>query len=322
MPDSARRITLWGIEVFLATAEEGSVSAAARRLGASASAVSQQLTGLELAIGTPLMDRTQRPVVLTPAGQTFRRRAQRILSEATQARLELSAGNLEHLTQLRLGMIEDFDADVTPRLLTAMAQDLRHCQFLLETGASHRLIEQLEDSVLDVIAAADMGAPAPWMEVHPLLREPFVAAVPRGRVRSADGLLTQLGDLPLIQYTGRHAMGRQIADHLAREGLRLPHRFEMDSYHAIMALVAEGAGWTILTPLGLSRAHRFRDQADVFPLPTEPLSRTICLYARKGVLQDMPAQIAERLRDLLQLLILRPAEARHPWLKGQMQILR
>ena len=48
------RITLWAIEIFVATADEGSISAAARRLGASPSAVSQQLTNLEAAVGASL----------------------------------------------------------------------------------------------------------------------------------------------------------------------------------------------------------------------------------------------------------------------------
>ena len=48
--------------------------------------------------------------------------------------------------------------------------------------------------------------------------------------------------MPLIQYTTRHHMGRQIAAHLARQSVTVAHRFELDSYHAIMAMVAEGAG--------------------------------------------------------------------------------
>ncbi len=35
-------------------------------------------------------------------------------------------------------------------------------------------------------------------------------------------------------------MGRLIAAHLARQNLTLSHRFELDSYHAIMAMVAAG----------------------------------------------------------------------------------
>jgi DNA-binding transcriptional LysR family regulator len=107
MGETTGRITLWGIEVFLATADEGSISAAARRLGASPSGVSQQLTNLETALGTSLMNRSIRPVVLTPAGETFRRRAATIAYEAAQARAEVAAQDLTHLTDFRLGMIED-----------------------------------------------------------------------------------------------------------------------------------------------------------------------------------------------------------------------
>ena len=320
MVDTTGRITLWGIEVFVVTAEEGSISSAARRLGASPSAISQQLTGLEAALGTMLLDRNTRPVALTPAGEMFRRRARIILHEAAQGRAELARADLSGLTSFRLGMIEDFDADLTPRLLSDMAEELKGCQFLLETGASHRLFDQLDTRALDVVVAADMGAAAEWMEVHPLLTEPFVAAVPKGAIGAGD-LLPQLQALPLIQYTARHLMGRQIAAHLAHQNLRLAHRFELDSYHAIMAMVAGGAGWTILTPLGLLHAQRFRSSADILPLPFAPLSRTISLNARAGVLRDMPGQMAARMRPLLQELVVGPAVAQMPWLEGKLRVL-
>ena len=198
MADTQGRITLWALEVFLAAAEDRSISAAARRLGASVSGVSQQLTALEAAVGAELMDRSARPMTLTPAGEMFRKRAQAILNEATQARAEL-AGDLAGLTNFRLGMVEDFDSDVTPRLLAGMAEELKTCQFLLETGASHRLFDQLDSRALDVVVAADMGAVAEWMEVHPLLREPFVVAAPKGVVDTGGDVLTQLRALPLIQ---------------------------------------------------------------------------------------------------------------------------
>jgi DNA-binding transcriptional LysR family regulator len=116
-------------------------------------------------------------------------------------------------------------------------------------------------------------------------------------------------------------MGRQIAAHLMQQNLRLPHRFELDSYHAIMAMVAGGAGWTILTPLGVSHAQRFRDATDILPLPFAPLSRTISLYARVDVLQDMPLRMAGLLRPLLQTQVVGPAIAQLPWLSGQLKVL-
>ncbi len=321
MVDSPGRITLWGIEVFTAAADEMSISAAARRLGASPSSISQQLSNLEASLGAKLLNRSARPVTLTPAGELFRRRAQTILNEAEQARAELALEDLSRLTRFRLGMIEDFDADVTPALLGDMAQDLSATQFLLETGASHRLFDQLDARALDVIVAADMGAEAAWMEVHPLMEEPFVAAVPRGTLVPNDDILARLSSMPLIQYTPRHHMGRQIAAHLVRQNLRLNHRFELDSYHAIMSMVAAGAGWTILTPLGFLRAHRFRKHAEMIALPFKPMSRRISLIARREVLGEMPADVATRIKPLLLREIVEPCLAQTPWLIGQLRLL-
>lgn len=321
MPQTSGRISLWGIEAFVVTAEEGSVSAAARRLGASPSAISQQISGLENALGVTLMDRASRPVSLTPSGEIFRKRAVTILSEAQLARADVAAKDMTALTNFRLGMIEDFDADVTPRLLADMAGDLQSCQFLLETGASHRLYDQLEARALDVIVAAEMGAPAATMEVHPLLQDPFIAAVPKGAINTDTEILPQLQPLPLIQYTERHHMGRQIARHLARQDLTLAHRFELDSYYAILAMVAAGGGWTILPALGYLRTQRFRGAVDVLPLPFAPLDRRITLTARKGVLGAMPGTVAARMRKLLLEMVETPARDMMPWLGDNLKIL-
>ena len=315
MSDGQGRVTLWGIEIFLAVAEEGAISAAARRLGVSPSAISQQLTGLETALGAVLLDRSARPMGLTPAGAMFRRHAQTILNAEAEARADLAVADLSGLTTLRLGVIEDFDAEVTPRLLSALASDLKGCRFLLETGASHRLLDGLEARALDVVVAADLGSEAPddgWREVHPLLVEPFVAVAPRGRGREG---------LPLIQYTARHLMGRQIAAHLARQNIRLTHRYELDSYRAILAMVAAGEGWTILTPLALHHAAGLAAGVDVAPLPFAALERTLSLSARAGVLRDMPGQIAGRLRGLIAAQVVEPALAEWPWMAGALRVL-
>ncbi len=320
MVETVGRITLWGVEVFVAIADERSISMAARRLGVSPSSVSQQLTNLEAAMGASLLDRSARPVSLTAAGYLFLKRAQTILNEAEQAKAELTLGALSQLSRLRLGMIEDFDADVTPRLLSEIAGQLTSTRFLLETGASHRLHDQLDARALDVIVAADTGTSAPWMEVHPLMEEPFVAAVPKGLIGDRDPLEV-LKDLPLVQYTARHHMGRVISDNLARQNLKLDNRFELDSYHAIMAMVAGGAGWTIITPLGFLRAHRFRDAADLIELPFAPFTRRINLVARADMLGDLPHDLAAQCRTLLGSLIVEPAVRDYPWLNGALRVL-
>lgn len=314
MTDAAGRMTLWALDVFVATAEEGAISAAARRLGSSPSAISQQISSLEAALNCRLLDRSARPITLTPAGTIFRRRAQTILNEASLARAELARPDLSALSSLRLGVIEDFDAEVTPGLLGILSEKFPNCQFLLETGASHHLFDQLENRGLDMVITADIGVESDWVEVQPLMRDPFVAVVPKGMLVGASDTLAVLRQFPLIQYTSRHHMGRFIAAHLVRQNLTLAHRYELDSYHAILALVARGTGWTIMTPMGILRAQRFLDQLDMVPLPFAPLSREISLYARRGALQTVPAQIADITRTLLHQYSTAPTLELMPWL--------
>ncbi|TCP62990.1 DNA-binding transcriptional LysR family regulator [Rhodovulum bhavnagarense] len=321
MAQPSGRFTLWGIEVFVAAVEEGTLSAAARRLGASVSAVSQQLSTLEGTLGATLIDRGTRPMITTPAGEMFLRRGRAILSEASQARAEIAARDLAALPLLRLGMIEDFESDVTPRLLSEMGGELTRSHFQLETGPSHRLLGLLDTRALDIVVAASTGTPQDWMEVHPLLSEPFVVAAPRGRIDPGGDVLGQLMALPFVHYTPRHQMGRQIADHLAAQALHPICRYELDSYNAIIAMVARGAGWSILTPLGWLHARRFFDAVDILELPLAPLSRQIALTARAGVLDDMPARIAGRIRLLLTEMVVGPAVARLPWLGGALRLL-
>jgi DNA-binding transcriptional LysR family regulator len=148
------------------------------------------------------------------------------------------------------------------------------------------------------------------------MSEPFVAVLPKGRPPEAG-----TEGLPLIQYTARHLMGRQIAAHLARQNLRPAHRFELDSYHAILAMVAGGEGWTILTPLALHHVARFRAAVTVSPLPFAPLERSLSLSARAGVLLDIPGQVAARLRGLVDERVIKPALADWPWMAGSLRLL-
>ncbi|MFA5963495.1 MAG: LysR family transcriptional regulator [Sphingomonas sp.] len=83
-------IKLDGVAAFVATAEAGSISAAARRLGHAKSVVSERLAELERSLGTRLVQRTTRKLSLTEDGHTFLARAQRMLLEASEAIAEMA----------------------------------------------------------------------------------------------------------------------------------------------------------------------------------------------------------------------------------------
>lgn len=95
-------IKLEGIETFVAAAEQGSLSEAARTLGLSRSVVSERLAELEREIGARLIQRTTRRMTLTEDGLAFLARARRICREVGDASAELAERRGQLVGSLRL----------------------------------------------------------------------------------------------------------------------------------------------------------------------------------------------------------------------------
>jgi DNA-binding transcriptional LysR family regulator len=83
-------VKLDGIAAFVAVAEAGSISEAARRLRLSKSVVSERLAELERSVGASLLHRTTRKLSLTEDGSAFLERAGRIVREVEDAAADLS----------------------------------------------------------------------------------------------------------------------------------------------------------------------------------------------------------------------------------------
>lgn len=80
------------MEVFVAVCETRSFSAAGRRLRLSPSAVSKLVTRIEDRLGTRLLVRSTRSLQLTPEGEVYLQRAQRILTEIAETEQLVAAG--------------------------------------------------------------------------------------------------------------------------------------------------------------------------------------------------------------------------------------
>ncbi len=99
-----QRNVLDGVAVFVAVAEAGSFSEAARRLGISPSAASQAIRGLEGRLGTPLLRRSTRSVSLTDVGTDYLLAAAPALSQLRRAAEEAVGRGGRPAGPLRLTM--------------------------------------------------------------------------------------------------------------------------------------------------------------------------------------------------------------------------
>jgi len=112
-----------GFEEFVTVVEEGSVSAAARKLGQPRATVSRRLARLEEDLGVRLIHRSTRSMTLTQAGQAFFARARRVVSEARVARDEVALLDGVPRGLLRLSMPPTLDTDgVMGPMLTSFSE--------------------------------------------------------------------------------------------------------------------------------------------------------------------------------------------------------
>ncbi|MGG7599074.1 LysR family transcriptional regulator [Pseudomonas sp. WC1] len=151
---------LLAIKVFMATAETGGFSAAARRLGVATSSVTRQVDALEQALGASLLNRSTRQVSLTEAGISYYQRAREILEALAEADASVADRGEEPVGVLRLCLPVEFGRRViAPHLGAFLA---RHPALELDIDLSDRF-DDLLDGRYDL--AIRLGEPAPGDEL-------------------------------------------------------------------------------------------------------------------------------------------------------------
>ncbi|MER8484546.1 LysR family transcriptional regulator [Mesorhizobium sp. M1322] len=130
------------LQTFVAVADAGGVSAAARRLGVSKSIVSRRLVRVEAELGVQLLARTTRGAALTEAGITFRDHAARASAEIDTAKETiLPTGDLRG--RLRVAMPLTFGPTHFAPVLAEMAR--QHPQLHIHTSYSDRFVDLIAE---------------------------------------------------------------------------------------------------------------------------------------------------------------------------------
>jgi len=110
------------INVFMAVCEEGSFTKAAKRLGISQPAVSQNISEIEKGVGARIFERNRNSVTLTDEGQLFKEFASQILYWYRTASESFRSSSAERLARgerprrdLRIGISDDYRCFMVPQ---------------------------------------------------------------------------------------------------------------------------------------------------------------------------------------------------------------
>jgi molybdate transport repressor ModE-like protein len=237
--------------------EEGSLAAAARQLGYSQPAVSQQLSALERLLEARLVER--RPgaheATLTDAGRLVLVHGAAMLARAQAADADLRALQSGAGGTLNIGIFPSVGARVLPPLLKRLAEQWPQVDVqLVEAASDEWLLEQVEAAELDLAFAMLPLGDGPFAAVE-LLRDPYVVLVPAASeqaVRKRALSPHEIAELPLIGF--RHTQAYPEA-FLRAHGIDTRIRVRIDDNETLVGLVAAGLGAAVVPRLTIDPAR-------------------------------------------------------------------
>lgn len=289
------------IRAFVSVADAGSVSLAASDLYVTQSAVTRRLQRLEASLGTPLLDRRTRPVVLTGAGQAALERCRRLLDDVREVRAATANSNLP-MGQIRIGVAHALTELTLTEPVGQVRRKFPNIAPCLRTGWSRELLERVRSRGLDAA----------------------VLLLPEGEQLPAEVVGKQLGKERLVLITSRredHPAARKIQDlagaqwilnpegcaaraalrrALLRANIDMVVAVEAYNYELQLALVAQNRGLSLVPERILTRS-RLRSRLRVLRVPDLNFPLTIWTVHRQPFLGLDPV-VAELNRVLIERL--------------------
>lgn len=275
------KITIKQIEGFLAVADLGNFSRAAKRLNIAQPALSQAVKDLEAELAVRLFDRTTRRVELTDAGREFRHSAAKALEE-----LEHAVESVHELAERRRGRLRI----AAPPLLATVVLPQAIAEFQKRfPGISIQLAdvgtEQIVEAVRSGNADCGLGTFSPaedGIERVPLVRDSLMLFCDhRSSFKGATTVRwRELEDQPLITLTRDSGIRLLVEIGFEASEIALKPAYEVSQVTTAIALVEAGLGVAVLPTYALAAA-RYRKVAG--KLLTEPnISREVVMIHATG----------------------------------------
>lgn len=242
------------LRYFIGIVDSGSLSQAARELHVAQPALSQNLKRLEEELGLPLLLRTRRGIVPTENGERLYERGKALLAQAEMLRHDLRREEAAPRGPVSVGIPTSLGAMLSVPLALAVRRDYPDIRLRVLEGLSGHTLEWLHAGQIDM--ALVFADNAPGLAMTPVATEDLRLVAAAGDARLArliagrgNGTVafSALAGLPLILPGRPHGVREEVEGMARRHGMTLDVVLEMDALEHIKALIAAGAGYTVLS---------------------------------------------------------------------------
>jgi len=292
------------LRLIAAIDKYGTLSGAARELGLSQPAITQQMQRLEKELGTPLVTKQSRGVSLTSAGRVLLRHAGQVLPSLSRAESEIAAIAGLRGGEIRISAFASGAAALLPGALARMADEHPGISFRLGEAETEESLELLRKGDCEIALvyeyhSENMTLRRPDLRHDPdeiwqtALEEHIWVAMPRSHPLAAEPAV-DVSDLEGARWiSGCPSCQGNLVDVCSVAGFQPDITYETDDYIALQGLAAAGLGVALLPDLMLM-ATRSDSDLVLKPLLQQRFRRvsvvtTKALASVPGVLETMHA---------------------------------
>ena len=290
-------LTLKHLRYVDALAQHGHFGRAAEACAITQPALSQQIKELEGMLGTPLVERMPRKILLTPTGEEFVQRARSILRAVEELGDLVRASDGPLSGRLRLGIIPTVAPYFLPQIIKALSARLPGLNLELRESVTKTLIADLQDAELDLAVLA-LPISEPALREFALFNEDFLLVRPaedEGKPAPSPGMLAAMH---LLLLEEGHCFRDQALSFCKTDAVQPRQLMEGSSLSTLVQMVGAGMGVTLIPEMALALETRSADVSVVRFPPPGP-SRTIGMVWRKSnPLADQFMQIGAIIRQV------------------------
>jgi LysR family transcriptional regulator, hydrogen peroxide-inducible genes activator len=262
------------LRYVVAVAHAGNFSRAAEQCHVSQPSLSQQIQKLEEELGERLFNRMKREVKLTPHGESFLRRAVRVLEEVDTAKREAKDATDLLRGKVTLGVLPTIAPYLLPEAITEYLEKYPRVEIVVQEDTTAHLLKLLVACEIDFALASQPIRDA-RLEVRELFSEELLLALPadhpltRKRTVSASDLE---GEALIVMKEG-HCLGDQVLNFCDRSDLHPNISFRSAQLETIQSLVCAEMGLSLIPAMAAKPGQRSVPQYRSFssPRPTRKI---------------------------------------------------
>lgn len=247
------------LRYFCAVAESGNFTRAAEATRVSQPSLSQQIHKLEDELGAKLFDRLPRSARLTQFGKAFLPKAQAILRQIGEARVEIREMASVESGEVVLGAIPTIAPYLLPPMLSSFARQHPSVSVSVVEEITPMLLERLHAGTIDLALLA-LPVAGDELIVAELTEESLFAALPEKHplANRRSIKLNDIGEEPFLLLKEGHCF-RDNALQACRQSRINPNIvFESGQFATILAMVSAGMGVSVVPQMAVSETRGCR----------------------------------------------------------------